>query len=62
MTEKRQNAMSAYYDDQIFIIGGYFDDTYHQSVEVFNVSDGDWRFVSPLPEPRHHAGAAAMNG
>ena len=62
MAVERQNAMSAYIDGFIFAIGGYMGDTYHASGEMFDLESNEWKEIAPLPEPRHHAGAAAMNG
>ena len=54
--------MCAYFDARIYIIGGYHGDTYHSSMEVLDLETNEWSFASPLTGPRHHAGAAAMNG
>jgi len=62
MSVKRQNAMCAYFDARIFIIGGYYGDTYHSTMEVLDLETNKWSFASPLSGPRHYAGAAAMNG
>lgn len=62
MKEKRQSGMCSYYNSCIYIIGGYFDNTYHASMEVLDLETFEWSFLSPLPEPRHHAGATAVNG
>ena len=31
-------------------------------MEVLDLETNEWSFASPLTGPRHHAGAAAMNG
>lgn len=62
MSEYRQNAMCAYWSGKIYVIGGYHDDTYQSSMEMLDIETNCWRFLSPLPAPRHHAGATVING
>ncbi|XP_047132004.1 kelch-like protein 12 isoform X2 [Hydra vulgaris] len=62
LQEKRQNAMCAYYDAKIYVIGGYYDDHFHKSVEVLDLDQMKWLSVAPLPKPRHYGGASAING
>jgi len=62
MSDKRQNAMSAYWDGCIYVIGGYFSSTYHTSVEMLDLEANEWSVLTPMPLARHHAGATAMNG
>ena len=54
--------MVAYSEARIFIIGGYYEDNYHSSVEMLDLETNEWSFLCPLPEPRYHAGATAVNG
>ena len=54
--------MCAYYDARIYVIGGYYKEQHHTSVEVLDLEQMKWLTVAPLPKPRHYGGASAVNG
>jgi hypothetical protein len=50
-------------DGALVVIGGFrADGSAADRVDVYDFTTGEWTTAPPLPEPRHHAGAAAFRG
>ena len=59
--EKRQDAMAAYVDEKIYVIGGYQDNTFRASGEVYDIEGKTWGSICPMSMPRYQAGVAVLN-
>lgn len=68
-TERTEVAVAAV-EGKIYVVGGFnkpslknaLDYAISRSVDVFDPESNTWTTVTPLPEGRHHAGIAVLNG
>ncbi|SEF71631.1 Kelch repeat-containing protein [Nitrosomonas ureae] len=68
--EKRTEIAAAALDGKIYVVGGFsqpslsnvLDFAVSRMVEVYDPATDTWTETTPLPEGRHHAGIAALNG
>lgn len=68
--EKRTEIAAAALDGKIYAVGGFsqpnlsnvLDFAVSRMVEVYDPATDTWTETTPLPEGRHHAGIAALNG
>ena len=61
ITNPRQDAMSACVDGKVYVIGGYCNDNYMSSGEVYDIEDNVWMPIAPMSVERNKAGCAAFN-
>ena len=67
---KRTEVAAAAIDGKIYVVGGIskpslsnaLDYAISRAVEVYNPVSNTWSTTTPLPEGRHHAGIAVLNG
>ena len=62
MAMPRREMPAALLDGRIYVTGGIGDNQVLSTVEVYDPARDSWSPAPPLPEPRHHHGAAAVNG
>ncbi|MBY0475539.1 MAG: galactose oxidase [Nitrosomonas sp.] len=68
--EKRTEIAAAALDGKIYAVGGFsqpslsnvLDFAISRMVEIYDPATDAWTETTPLPEGRHHAGIAALNG
>lgn len=61
ITNPRQDAMCAYNDGKIYVIGGYRGDNCMSSGEVYDIEDNEWTAIAPMSGERNKAGCAVLN-
>lgn len=67
---KRTEVAAAAVEGKIYVVGGFnkpslknaLDYAVSRSVEVYDPESNTWSTTAPLPEGRHHAGIAALDG
>lgn len=67
---KRTEVAAAVVEGKIYVVGGFskpslsnvLDYAISRSVEVYDPVSNNWSTTTPLPEGRHHAGIAVLNG
>ncbi len=67
---KRTEVAAAAVDGKIYVVGGFskpsfknaLDYAISRAVEVYDPESNTWTTTTPLPEGRHHAGIAVLNG
>lgn len=67
---KRTEVAAAVVEGKIYVVGGFnkpslknaLDYAVSRSVEVYDPESNTWSTATPLPEGRHHAGIAVLNG
>ena len=61
ITNPRQDAMSAFVEGKIYVIGGYCNDDYMSTGEAYDIEDNEWTAIAPMSVERNKAGCAAYN-
>ncbi|MFC1529303.1 Kelch repeat-containing protein, partial [Gemmatimonadota bacterium] len=56
------NASVTELDGKLYIVGGKYETTYHNRLEVFDPVTDTWTALAPLPSPRAWAVVAGLNG
>lgn len=67
---QRTEVAAATIESKIYVVGGFNKPNLHNvlkfaisnEVQVYDTAADSWSFTTPLPEGRHHAGVASLNG
>lgn len=60
MTQSRNGPAAAAIGDNIFVMGGYGDGQYLDSMEVYNIQSQAWATLPPMNSTRQHCAAVAV--
>ena len=59
--ERREDAMAAVVENNIYVIGGYHGNTFLPTCEALDLDKNEWNFKASLSSPRYQAGVAVLN-